>query len=103
MPGTVQERGSWLFLTTHTHVLLHVVRYPEASAREIAEAVGITERHTHRVLADLCAEGYVDKDRRGARNLYRVRRDARFKHPRLAGVEIGTLIDAIERTLPADP
>jgi predicted ArsR family transcriptional regulator len=97
-----QERGSWLFLTTHTHVLLHVVRHPQASAREIAEAVGITERHTHRVLSDLCAEGYLQKERRGARNLYHVRREARFKHPLLAGVEIGTLIDAVEHTLGAE-
>jgi predicted ArsR family transcriptional regulator len=101
MPGMAQERGAWLFLTAHTHVLLYVAAHSEASAREIAEAVGITERHTHRVLVDLCAEGFLDKERRGARNLYRVRRRARFKHPRLAGVEIGTLLDAIEQTLPA--
>jgi predicted ArsR family transcriptional regulator len=103
MPGMAQEQGSWLFLTTHTHVLLHVAGHSEASAREIAEAVGVTERHIRRVLADLCAEGYLDKDRRGPRNLYRVRRDARLKHPRLADVEIGTLLDAIEHTLPAGP
>jgi predicted ArsR family transcriptional regulator len=99
MQGMAQERGSWFFLTTHTHVLLYVAAHSDASAREIAAAVEITERHTHRVLADLCAEGYLDKERRGARNIYRVRRDARFKHPRLAGVEIGTLLDAIELTL----
>jgi DNA-binding MarR family transcriptional regulator len=94
-----QERGSWLFLTTHMHVLLHVVGHNEATAREIADAVGITERHAHRVLADLYAEGYLDKERRGSRNRYRVRRTARFKHPLLARVEIGTLIDAVEHTL----
>src|SRR5438093_12743705 len=100
MPGTAQGQGSWLFLTTHMHVILYLARHPEANAREIAEAIGITERHTHRVLADLRSGGYLDTERRGARNLHRVRRNARLKHPRLADVEIGTLLDAIEHTLP---
>jgi len=99
MPGTAQERGSWLFLTTHMHVILYLAGRPEASARELAEAIGIAERHTHRVLADLRSGGYLDKKRRGAWSLHRVRRDARLKHARLTDVEIGTVLDAIEHTL----
>jgi len=49
----------WKFLTNHAHVLLCVVHEPQIRLREIADAVGITERAAHRIIAEL-----EDDDRR---------------------------------------
>jgi hypothetical protein len=102
MSESEQAPRPWLFLTAHMHVLLYVAANADATGREIAGAVGITERHALRVLGDLFEGGYLEKQRRGARNVYRVRRDAPFKHPLLASVEIGRLLDALQSALRAD-
>ena len=43
----------WKFLTNHAHVLLCVAHEPQIRLREIADAVGITERAAHRIIAEL--------------------------------------------------
>jgi len=65
MPG-------WSFLTNHALVLLHVSHWPDSTGLEIAQAVGITERATRRIVDDLEAAGYVERERVGRRNHYRV-------------------------------
>jgi DNA-binding MarR family transcriptional regulator len=49
----------WTFLSNHGHVLVHLNRYPDSLVKEIAEEIGITERSTQLILADLQAAGYV--------------------------------------------
>ena len=41
---------SWSFLTNYALVLIHVSREPESTGLELAQAVGITERATRRIL-----------------------------------------------------
>lgn len=62
----------WSFLTKHARVLLSVVRDPQTRLRDIASAVGLTERRVHTILADLVAAGYVVKIKDGRRNRYEV-------------------------------
>ena len=62
----------WTFITNHAQVLLAVAQNPDLRVREIAEAVGITERYAYRLLRDLQNAGYVDRVRHGRCNLYRV-------------------------------
>jgi DNA-binding MarR family transcriptional regulator len=85
-------RRSWIFLTNHAHVLLEVSRTPDATVREIADKVGITERAAHRILADLVAEAYVTRERVGRRNHYSVDLKRRLRHPEDADVEVGALL-----------
>jgi predicted HTH transcriptional regulator len=92
--GREEPRKRWLFLTSHGYVLLHVARRPDASAAEIAEAVGITQRQAQRVIRDLVAEGYLGRERRGVRNLYRVNAEARFRHPSFESPPLSVLIEA---------
>ena len=63
---------SWQFLTNYALVLMHTSRRPESTGLEIAQAVGITERATRRILGDLQAAGYVELEKIGRRNRYRV-------------------------------
>jgi predicted ArsR family transcriptional regulator len=56
------QRPRWTFITSHALVLLNVERRPDATVRELAEEVGLTERQVHRVLGDLAAEGYIRRN-----------------------------------------
>jgi len=82
----------WSFLTSHGVVLLEVARQPDLTIRELAERVGLTERQAHRVLADLADEGYLDRERVGRRNRYRVNRSRPMRHPTVATHRIDELL-----------
>ena len=43
----------WRFVTNHTQVLLCIARDEDVRTRDIAQMVGITERATQRIVADL--------------------------------------------------
>jgi len=73
--------SQWSFLTNHAHVLLCIAHDPSSRLRDIADAVGITERAAHRIVAELVDEGYVTRERRGRRNFYEVHPEREFGHP----------------------
>jgi predicted ArsR family transcriptional regulator len=64
--------ATWSFLTNHALVLTVIHRKPESTGLEIAQAVGITERAARRIIADLQEAGYIESERIGRRNRYRV-------------------------------
>jgi uncharacterized membrane protein len=82
----------WDFLTNHAHVLVCVARDPGARLRDIAAAVGITERAAHRIVTELVDEGYVVRERRGRRNHYEVRARLPLPHPLGEEREVGELL-----------
>jgi predicted transcriptional regulator len=61
---------SWNFLTNHGGALLCIAHDPDVRLREIASALGITERRAHTIVNDLEDAGYVLKERDGRRNRY---------------------------------
>lgn len=91
----MSERPTWTFITSHGSVLLEVSRNPDATVRELAERSAVTERQAHRILADLVAEEYVVRERRGRRNTYRVNPARPMRHPSVADHRIGDLLDAL--------
>ena len=62
----------WSFLTNHALVLVHIGRRPDSTGLEIAQAVGITERAVRTIVAELQASGYIETEKLGRRNRYRV-------------------------------
>ncbi|MDH3907587.1 MAG: ArsR family transcriptional regulator, partial [Gammaproteobacteria bacterium] len=44
IPLPLEAPPPWTFLSNHGHVLVCIVRDPNVRVREIAQAVGITER-----------------------------------------------------------
>ena len=64
--------GSWSFLSNHALALIHVGGRPESTGLELAAAIGITERATRRILVELQSEGYIEREKVGRRNRYRV-------------------------------
>lgn len=90
-----EEPKTWTFLTNHAQVLLCLVDTPDIRLRDVAERVGITERATQRILADLVAAGYVKSERIGRRNQYTVDRQHAMRHSAQLGYQIGALLEAL--------
>jgi len=92
--GGAPAARAWTFLTNHAHVLLVVRRDPHARLREIADAVGITERAVQLILADLESAGYVRRTRTGRRNSYDVL-GGPLRHPLDHGRAVDDVLDAL--------
>lgn len=91
----------WTFVTNHTQVLLCISRDPDIRLRDIAARIGITERAAQRILADLVAAGYVERQREGRRNRYTVNPELRMRHPAQEGHDIGEMLDLLRGEPPA--
>ena len=99
--GTPPSPRDWTFLTNHAHVLLAIARDPSSRLRDLAQAVGITERATQSIVADLETAGYLHRERVGRRNQYTVNPAGHFRHPAEADRRIGELLALFTDTLDA--
>lgn len=88
----------WTLLTSHGRVLLLIAQNPDVRLRDIAEQAGITERSAQTIVADLEHEGYVEKERHGRRNSYRLHPEMPFRHPAEAGHSVGELLGLFRPT-----
>jgi predicted transcriptional regulator len=93
--GSQAPDTSWDFLTNHAHVLTCVAHDPGIRLRDIAAAVGITERAAHRILSELVEEGYVLRERHGRRNRYQVVAGLSLRHPLVQEREVGELLEVL--------
>lgn len=91
----------WTFLSNHGNVLVYIDEHPTARLREIAEAIGITERATHKLVSELVDEGYVTRTRVGRRNEYLVNCDQQLRHPSLSNHTLRELLAGMTRPLTA--
>lgn len=91
-PAALFTNASWTFLTNHTHVLLCLYQQPDARLRDVAKAVGITERMVQRIIAELEQAGYLHITKHGRRNHYTLRLQARLRHPLEQQHTIGELL-----------
>ena len=66
--------AQWSFLTNHARALLCIAHDPGLRLRDMADALGITERSAFAIVADLTEAGYVLKERDGRRNRYSIQR-----------------------------
>ena len=87
--------GEWTFLTNHAHVLVVLSRDPRARIRDIAGAVGITERAALRIVGELEDAGYLQRTRDGRRNRYTLNLDLPFRHPLEGGHAVSDLIQPL--------
>lgn len=84
--------ADWTFLTNHAHVLLCVSTDPGMRVRDVAAAVGITERAAQRIIAELVDEGYLTRRRDGRRNRYELFPELPLRHPLERHHHIGELL-----------
>jgi DNA-binding IclR family transcriptional regulator len=82
----------WTFLTNHARVLIFIAGNPRARLRDVAEAIGITERSATGIVRDLEEAGYVRRSRIGRRNRYVIRPGRPFRHPADADHSVDELL-----------
>lgn len=88
---------SWTFLSNHGHVLVQVAKNPDIRVKEIAAAVGITERATQGIISDLVAGGFVTATKTGRRNTYAISAGAHLKHPAESKLTLAEFLAAFSR------
>lgn len=98
--GSREPGNGWTFLTNHAHVLVCLARDPSLRLRDLAAAIGITERAVHRIVVELEAAGYLSRDRDGRRNHYEIHVDRPLRHPLEAGHDIRSLLALAEAPSP---
>jgi DNA-binding IclR family transcriptional regulator len=91
---------AWTFLTNHAHVLIVLARDPEARVRDLATAVGITERAAQRILTELAEAGYITRERDGRRNRYTLDTARPLRHPLERQHPVGELLAALSAPAP---
>lgn len=98
--GATGASRHWTFLSNHGHVLVCLAQNPDARLRDVAQAVGITERAVQKIVSDLEAAGVVEREREGRRNRYRLHTERPLRHPieahRSVGALLGMVLDRAE-------
>lgn len=94
-PAAEAGHRQWTFLSNHGHVLICLARDPEARLRDVALAVGITERAVQKIVSDLEEAGVVERLRDGRRNRYRLHPERPLRHPIESHRTIGALLATI--------
>jgi predicted transcriptional regulator len=86
----------WGFLTNHARALLCIAQDPGIRLREIAVALGITERAAFGVVKDLIEAGYVVKERAGRRSRYHIETDRPLPEALLRQRTVGRLLTLLD-------
>ena len=89
------SEGRWTFLTTHGTVLLYIADHADDTMHSVAHALGLTERTTATVIAELRATGYLTIERRGRNNHYSVNANMPLRRSSHARFSVRDLLDAL--------
>lgn len=95
MQDSSTRKSNWAYLSNHGHVLVCLARDPNARLRDVAAAVGITERAVQRIVAELEQGGVLEREREGRRNRYTLNRSASLRHEVEDSATVGDLLDAV--------
>lgn len=95
MDSTTESPPAWTFLSNHAHVLVCIVRDSNVRVREIAQAVGITERAVQRILSELEDAQVILRTRQGRRTHYEVNEQLPLRHPVEAQHSVGELLRVV--------
>jgi DNA-binding transcriptional ArsR family regulator len=90
-------------LTNHGHVLACIAADPDVRLRDIAEAVGITERTAAQIVTDLEVAGYLTKRRVGRRNRYELDGKRKVRTPQLPTMTVAQLLGVLLQALEQQP
>jgi predicted HTH transcriptional regulator len=93
--GSSRPAPEFSFLTNHGKTLLVIAQDPQIRMRDIARLLDITERRTQRIVADLAKTGYVERERKGRRNLYTVSTHLPLGLPTQRDADIGALLSIL--------
>ena len=89
--------AGWSFLTNYGLVLSCIGRFPDSTGLEIAQAVGITERSARKIIAELQGAGYIEQEKLGRRNRYRINTSLPLRLLGDRAITVGALLDLLWR------
>ena len=94
---------SWAVLSNHGHALIYLATEPDLRLVDLAEHLGVRERSAHRIVSELVAAGYVQRERYGRRVRYTVDRRKPLRRPDFKDTSIGDLVDLLQSRRASDP
>lgn len=89
------QSPQWTFLTNHGRVLSYLAKNSQATTREIAQEIGITERAVQQIIRDLDQGGYIVKHKVGRCNNYSIRPLMPLRHRMDREYAVGNLLVAL--------
>ena len=93
----------WSFLTNHARALLCIAHDPGIRLRDIADALGVTERSAYGIVTDLTEGGYVIKEKDGRRNRYHIQAHLPLREATGQERTIGEVLDLLVDTNTRNP
>ena len=85
----------WTFISNHGLVLAYIAKHPRSTAREIASAINVTEWTVRKIIDDLEAAGYIERQKVGRRNMYRTNPYLSLRHETIRDVRVGGLLKVL--------
>jgi predicted ArsR family transcriptional regulator len=89
------KKNNWTFFSNHSHVYFLLAREDDVTIKEVAQNVGITERAVHGIILDLEEGGYIQKEKIGRANRYKIVQNKKLRHPLEAEVKLDDLVNII--------
>ena len=93
----------WGLLSNHALVLIHVVEHPRSTFREIADAVGVTDRAANSLLRAIEEDGIITRRKQGRQNVYSVDLEKLMAHRSYGRFSIGQIAAALLALAGRDP
>lgn len=88
--------GDWTIFSNHGHVLVCLANNNQARLRDVAAAVGITERAVQNILRELQDSGLVQVSKHGRCNHYQINTRKSLRHPLEAHCTVGQLLQLLK-------
>lgn len=83
---------NWTFLGNHGHVIVQLAKNSEVKLSDLALLVGVTERHVRAIVNELREAGYIEVEKVGRRNSYRVIESKALRHTAESDKTLGDLL-----------
>ena len=90
-----ETQPTWTFFTNHTHVLVYLALHGSMPLKDVALAIGLTERGVQRIVMELEASGVLTIEKVGRRNHYQLNADVALRHPLENHCTIGQILAII--------
>jgi DeoR/GlpR family transcriptional regulator of sugar metabolism len=88
--------AEWTFLTLHAAVLSLISMNPRIKGTELSTSLSVTERTVRKVIADLCAAGYIAIEKEGRGNRYEINHDLKLRTDTHREIAIGNLLRVLD-------
>jgi len=94
----------WSLLSPQGHVLFYIALCPDSTTKDIARAIGHTERQIWNIIQNLKRGGMLHLRRNGRRHQYSINFSAPLLHPTIEGLSLRSLMEgAVEQVRSKTP